>query len=80
MAERGGDDATDSVVEVGRGGDDDGVLAGRLGEQRQVGAVHLEGSGQVAYADGERVGHLPVDVTTLPGGVRIIVPSSAPSA
>lgn len=49
-------------------------------EQRQVGAVHLEGTGQVAYADGERVGHLPVDVTTLSGGVRIIVPSSAPSA
>ena len=49
-------------------------------EQRQVGAMHLEGAGQVAYADGERVGHLPVDVTTLPGGVRIIVPSSAPSA
>ena len=43
-------------------------------EQRHVGSVHLEGTGQVAYADGERVGHLPVDVTTLPGGVRLIVP------
>lgn len=43
-------------------------------EQRHVGAIHLEGTGQVAYADGERVGHLPADVTTVPAGVRIVVP------
>lgn len=42
-------------------------------EQRQVGTVHLAASGQVAYADGERVCPLPIDVTTVPDGVRILV-------
>ena len=43
-------------------------------EQRQVTSVHLEAPGQIAYADGERVGPLPVDVTTVPGGVHVVVP------
>jgi diacylglycerol kinase family enzyme len=28
----------------------------------------------LAYADGERIGPLPVDVTSVPDGVRILVP------
>ena len=36
--------------------------------------MHLEAPGQIAYADGERVGPLPVDVTTVPGGVHVVVP------
>jgi diacylglycerol kinase (ATP) len=35
-------------------------------------AVRLEATGQVAYADGERVGPLPVDVTALPGALRVV--------
>jgi diacylglycerol kinase (ATP) len=42
--------------------------------ERSVESVHLDAPDQVAYADGERVGRLPVDVTTVPGGVRVLVP------
>jgi len=39
-----------------------------------VGVVHLDAPDQVAYADGERVGPLPVEVRTVSGGVRVLVP------
>lgn len=38
--------------------------------------VRLEAEGQVAYADGERVGPLPIDVTVKPNAVTVIVPST----
>ncbi len=34
-------------------------------------AVHVEAAGQTAYADGERVGPLPVDVDVVPQGLRV---------
>jgi diacylglycerol kinase (ATP) len=40
----------------------------------RVRSVSLEAPGQVAYADGEPVGPLPVTVTTVPDGVRVLVP------
>lgn len=42
--------------------------------ERPVREAHVEAPGGIAYADGERVGPLPVDVTTVPGGVRVLVP------
>ena len=42
--------------------------------EQSVAAVHLDAPDQVAYADGERVGPLPVDVDTLANGVQILVP------
>jgi len=42
--------------------------------QRAVRAVHVEAPGGIAYADGERIGPLPADVTTRAGGVRVLVP------
>ena len=42
--------------------------------EQSVTAVHLDAPDQVAYADGERVGPLPVDVDTLAHGVQILVP------
>lgn len=42
--------------------------------EQAVGVVHLDAPDQVAYADGERVGPLPVEVRTVSGGVRVLVP------
>ena len=42
--------------------------------------VRLEGPGQVAYADGERIGPLPVEIRVVPGAVRVLVPSTEASA
>lgn len=42
--------------------------------EQKVGVVHLAAPGQVAYADGERIGPLPVDVSTVADGVRVLVP------
>ena len=42
--------------------------------ERPVHEAHVEAPGGIAYADGERVGPLPADVTTVPGGVRVLVP------
>lgn len=39
-----------------------------------VGVVELHAPDQVAYADGERVGPLPVRATTVVDGVRVLVP------
>lgn len=37
--------------------------------------VRLDAPGQVAYADGERIGPLPVEVRVEPGAVRLLVPT-----
>jgi diacylglycerol kinase (ATP) len=43
--------------------------------------VRLDAPGQVAYADGERIGPLPVEIRVVPGAVRLLVPpGSAPTA
>jgi diacylglycerol kinase (ATP) len=41
--------------------------------EQAVTAVRLDAPG-IAYADGERVGPLPVDVDSVPDGVRVLVP------
>lgn len=43
-------------------------------DEQSVLAVHLDAPNQIAYADGERIGPLPVDVSTLADGVHIVVP------
>jgi diacylglycerol kinase (ATP) len=43
-------------------------------EERPVREVHVEAPGMLAYADGERIGPLPVTITTVRDGVRILVP------
>jgi diacylglycerol kinase (ATP) len=43
-------------------------------EQRAVHEVHVAAPGMLAYADGERIGPLPVSLTTVADGVRILVP------
>ncbi len=42
--------------------------------------VRLDAPGQVAYADGERIGPLPVDIRVVPGAVRLLVPPSGATA
>ncbi|CAB5039936.1 MAG: hypothetical protein F2911_11250 [Actinobacteria bacterium] len=42
--------------------------------------VRLDAPGQVAYADGERVGPLPVEIRVVPGAVRLLVPARMTSA
>jgi diacylglycerol kinase (ATP) len=37
--------------------------------------VRIEADGVVAYADGERVGPLPVDLFVRPGALRVLVAS-----
>ena len=39
-------------------------------------SIRLDAPGQVAYADGERVGLLPVEVTLHPGALRVLVPET----
>ncbi|MET4539693.1 diacylglycerol kinase (ATP) [Arthrobacter bambusae] len=41
-------------------------------EIRRVRKVRLEAKGVVAYADGERIGALPVDVDIVPGALRVL--------
>ena len=41
--------------------------------------VRLDSPGVVAYADGEYVGPLPVDITTVPGALKVLVPAQTPS-
>ena len=36
--------------------------------------IRVVASGQTAYADGERVGPLPVDVHVVPSGLRVFAP------
>lgn len=40
-------------------------------------SIRIEAPGQVAYADGERLGPLPVDITAVPGGLRMLDASLA---
>jgi diacylglycerol kinase (ATP) len=40
--------------------------------------VRLDAPGQVAYADGERIGPLPVEIRVVPRAVRILVPETTP--
>ena len=40
----------------------------------------IRAEGQVAYADGERIGPLPVRVTVEPGALRVLSPISVPEA
>lgn len=37
--------------------------------------VRLDAPGQIAYADGERIGPLPVEARVVPGAVRLLVPA-----
>ena len=41
--------------------------------------VTLDAPGQVAYADGERIGPLPVAIRVVPGAVRLLVPPTSTS-
>jgi diacylglycerol kinase (ATP) len=42
--------------------------------------VRLDAPGQMAYADGERIGPLPVEVRVVPGAVRLLVPAAGARA
>jgi diacylglycerol kinase (ATP) len=42
--------------------------------------VSLDAPGQVAYADGERVGPLPVEIRVVPGSLRLLAPPDAAAA
>ena len=39
-------------------------------------SVRLEASGVTAYADGERLGELPVDVECVPGALTVLAPAA----
>lgn len=39
--------------------------------------IRLDAPGQLAYADGERIGELPIDVEVHPGALRVLVPSDS---
>ncbi|MET4703816.1 diacylglycerol kinase family protein [Frigoribacterium sp. UYMn621] len=41
---------------------------------RRARRVRIEAAGVVAYADGERVGALPLEIEVVPGALRILVP------
>jgi diacylglycerol kinase (ATP) len=43
-------------------------------EHHRVREVTVAAPGVVAYADGERVGALPLTVTSVPGGLKVLVP------
>jgi diacylglycerol kinase (ATP) len=43
-------------------------------EHHRVHTVQLASPGAVAYADGERIGALPVDVAVAPGALEVLVP------
>ena len=40
--------------------------------------VRIESDGVVAYADGERIARLPIDIEVVPGALRILAPRSGP--
>jgi diacylglycerol kinase (ATP) len=42
--------------------------------------IRVEATGQVAYADGERVGPLPIDITAVPGALRVLTPAGTLAA
>lgn len=45
----------------------------------RVKTVRIESDGVVAYADGERIAKLPLDIEVLPGALRLLVPPSGPA-
>lgn len=42
--------------------------------------IRLEADAMVAYADGERIGPLPIDVEVVPGAVRVLAPNPGPNS
>jgi diacylglycerol kinase (ATP) len=38
--------------------------------------VRIESEGIVGYADGERVGSLPIDIELVPGALKVLAPAS----
>jgi diacylglycerol kinase (ATP) len=42
---------------------------------RPLRSIRIDAPGVVAYADGERIGPLPIDVEVLPGAVRVLAPA-----
>lgn len=42
--------------------------------------VRIEAPGISAYADGERIGPLPIDVEVVPGAVRVLAPNPGPNS
>jgi len=57
------------------------TLRGEATSEARVrsGARHTTSPSGVAYADGERVGPLPVRVEVVPGALRVLAPASAPA-
>lgn len=43
----------------------------------QARSVRLEAEGQLAYADGERIGPLPISIRARPGALSVVVPAPA---
>lgn len=41
-------------------------------------SIRIEADGIVAFADGERIGPLPVEVAVVPGALRVLAPAPAP--
>jgi diacylglycerol kinase (ATP) len=44
-------------------------------EITRVRRVRIEADGVVAYADGERVGPLPIDIDVVPAALRVLAPA-----
>jgi diacylglycerol kinase (ATP) len=40
-------------------------------------SIRIEADAVVAYADGERIGPLPIDVELVPGALRVLAPATA---
>jgi diacylglycerol kinase (ATP) len=49
-------------------------------ERVRVRSVTIAAPGIVGYADGERVGHLPLTIRALPGAMRVFAPAPPPGA
>ncbi|MEO7006750.1 MAG: diacylglycerol kinase [Terrimesophilobacter sp.] len=45
---------------------------------RRASRIRIEAEGVAAYADGERVSPLPVDIETVPGALRVLAPTTKP--
>jgi diacylglycerol kinase (ATP) len=45
---------------------------------RRASRIRIEAEGVVAYADGERVSGLPVDIEVVPGALRVFAPPPEP--
>lgn len=49
-------------------------IGDRLVEELRGKVIRIETPGVIAYADGERVGALPIDVSVVPGALRVYAP------